>query len=100
LPWVLAAVAIDRSAGVLGAYLGTYFVLRLAMTWTIGTWGLKQHVPWKKLALIPVWDAMAFVIWLTSFTRSTIRWRDGQYYIRDGRLVPVTPLDAAPASSA
>lgn len=100
LPWALAAVAISPSAGILSAYLGTYFVLRLAMTWTIGTWGLKQHMPWKKLALIPVWDAMAFIIWLTSFTRSTIRWRDGQYYIRDGTLVPVTPMDTAPASSA
>jgi hypothetical protein len=33
---------------------------------------------------------MAFVIWLVSFTRSTIRWRDRNYYIRDGELVPAT----------
>jgi hypothetical protein len=32
---------------------------------------------------------MAFVIWLASFTRSTIRWRDHDYYIRNGELVPV-----------
>ena len=37
----------------------------------------------------PLWDAMAFVIWLASFTRSTIRWRDRDYYIRNGELVPV-----------
>jgi ceramide glucosyltransferase len=95
LPWSLAAIAIHPSPAVVAGYLGTYLFLRLAMTCTIGIWGLKYHALWKKLALIPAWDAMAFLIWLTSFTRNSIRWRDGQYYIRDGRLVPVTPV--APA---
>jgi ceramide glucosyltransferase len=100
LPWSLAAVAVSPSTGVALGYLGTYAALRVAMTWVIGTWGLKQDVGWKKLVLIPVWDAMAFIIWLTSFTRNSIRWRDGQYYIRNGKLVPVTPMDPAPVSSA
>jgi ceramide glucosyltransferase len=94
LPWSLAAIAIHPTAGVALAYLGTYFALRFAMTWTVGIWGLKHKVLWKKLGLIPAWDAMAFIIWLTSFGRNSIRWRDGQYYIRDGRLVPVTPTRA------
>ena len=59
------------------------------MTLMVGVWGLKQDSLWKKMGLIPVWDALAFVIWLTSFARKSIRWRDGEYYIRDGRLVPV-----------
>ncbi|MFZ0686331.1 MAG: glycosyltransferase [Terriglobales bacterium] len=92
LPWSLAAIAILPSAGVVVAYVGTYFLLRSAMTWVVGAWGLKQHGLWRKLWLIPVWDAMAFLIWLTSFTRNSIRWRDGQYYIRNGKLVPVTPV--------
>jgi ceramide glucosyltransferase len=94
LPWSLAAIAIHPTAGVAVAYLGTYFALRFAMTWTVGIWGLKHKVLWEKLGLIPAWDAMAFIIWLTSFGRNSIRWRDGQYYIRDGRLVPVTPTRA------
>ncbi len=89
LPWSLMAVAIRPSAGVALGYLGAYSVLRFAMTWTVGIWGLKQDALWKKLALIPVWDALALVIWLTSFTRNSIRWRDSEYYIRDGTLVPV-----------
>jgi ceramide glucosyltransferase len=31
--------------------------LRFAMTWMVGIWGLKQDSLWKKLGLIPVWDA-------------------------------------------
>jgi ceramide glucosyltransferase len=98
LPWSLAAVAIRPTAGVALGYLGTYFVLRFAMTWMVGIWGLKHDVLWRKLGLIPVWDAVAFVIWLTSFARNSIRWRDGEYYIRDGRLVPATPPNAQPAA--
>jgi ceramide glucosyltransferase len=97
LPWSMAAIAIHPSGGIALGYLGTYLALRFAMTWMVGIWGLKQTSLWKKLALIPVWDALAFFIWLTSFARNSIRWRDGEYYIRDGRLVPVTSTNAEPA---
>jgi ceramide glucosyltransferase len=98
LPWSLAAIAIHPSAGVALSYLGAYLALRFAMTWMVGIWGLKQDSLWKKLGLIPVWDALAFFIWLTSFARNSIRWRDGEYYIRDGRLVPVTSHSIEPAA--
>jgi ceramide glucosyltransferase len=89
LPWSLAAIAWSPSVAAAAAFVGAYLGLRVAMTLQIASWGLKQPVPWRGLALIPVWDAMAFVIWLASFTRSTIRWRDRDYYIRNGELVPV-----------
>ena len=98
LPWSLAAVAIAPSAAIAFAYLGTYLVLRFAMTWMVGIWGLKHLSLWKKLWLIPLWDAVAFLIWLTSFARNSIRWRDGEYYIRDGRLVPVTSTNVERAA--
>jgi ceramide glucosyltransferase len=98
LPWSLAAIAVYPSADVALAYLSTYLVLRFAMTWMVGIRGLRESKLWKKLPLIPVWDAVAFLIWLTSFARNKIRWRDGEYYIRDGRLVPVTPVSADQAA--
>lgn len=91
LPWCLAAIAAVPSLPVAAGYLGTYFAMRLAITWLIGVRGLKQSVPWKRLALIPLWDAMAFAIWLISFGRKSVRWRDNDYYIRDGMLVPLAP---------
>jgi ceramide glucosyltransferase len=91
LPWCLAAIACLPSLPVAAGYLGSYFVLRAAITWMIGVRGLKQSVPWKQLALIPLWDAMAFAIWLISFGRKSVRWRDNDYYIRDGMLVPIAP---------
>jgi ceramide glucosyltransferase len=98
LPWSIAAIALSPSAAVAAGYLGTYFVLRLAVTWMVGIRGLKQESLWKKFALIPVWDAVAFSIWIVSFARNSIRWRDGQYYIRDGKLVPVAAAKVEPAA--
>jgi ceramide glucosyltransferase len=89
LPWSLAAIAIHPSVPVAVGYLGTYLALRCAMTWTIGIWGLKQTGLWRKMPFIPVWDGLAFLIWLASFGRRSIRWRGSDYLLRDGRLVPV-----------
>jgi ceramide glucosyltransferase len=71
-------------------YIGTYLGLRVAMTLSIGIHGLKQPRLWKEMPLIPVWDAFAFFIWLASFVRKTVRWRGGEYCIRDGMLRPVS----------
>jgi len=89
LPWSLAAVAVSPTATTAAVYLGGYFALRAAMTWMIGIHGLKQRYLWKEMPLIPLWDAVAFFIWLASFLRSSIRWRGADYYIQDGKLVPV-----------
>jgi len=87
LPWSIAAIAIHPSLPVALGYLGTYFALRIMMSWMIGVWGLKQSTLWKAMPLIPVWDGVAFVIWLASFLQNSIRWRGVEYHIRDGMLV-------------
>ena len=93
LPWSLLAVAIAPTATVAVAYLGGYFLVRSVLTLLVGSTGLKQPGVWAKLAWIPVWDAMATLIWLASFTRRSIRWRGHDYFIADGDLVPVRPTE-------
>jgi ceramide glucosyltransferase len=90
LPWALAAVAIHPTPAVAAIYLGAYFAFRALITAVIGVWGLKQRGVFGKLPLIPLWDAAAFAIWVTSFARRSIRWRGADYYIRNGTLVPVS----------
>lgn len=89
LPWALIALLFAPSRQVGLAYVGLYLALRLFMTWLIGSWGLKQRFHLRYFLLIPLWDVLAVGIWLRSFTRNTIRWRNHEYYIRDGELVPV-----------
>jgi hypothetical protein len=62
--------------------------MRVAMTWLIGGYGLKQQNLWRKMPVVFCWDAFALVMWAASFLRNTIRWRGGSYYIRGGELVP------------
>jgi ceramide glucosyltransferase len=90
LPWSIAAIAVHPSAAVALGYLGAYGCLRVAMTWMIGVHGMKQPRSWKQMPLIPLWDAVAFFVWLASFVRRSIRWRGADYYIREGKLVPVS----------
>ncbi|HEX8764190.1 MAG TPA: glycosyltransferase [Candidatus Acidoferrum sp.] len=96
LPWAILAAVHAPQAWVAIAYLGGYAFCRAATAWEIGIWGLKQSGIWTKMLLIPLWDAFAFLIWLASFTRSTIRWRGIDYLIREGRFVPVAPPHATP----
>jgi ceramide glucosyltransferase len=93
LPWSIAAVAVHPSLVTAAVYLGGYFAMRCAITAMIAVWGLQRRSYWRKMGLIPVWDAVAFLIWAASFARRSIRWRGSDYYIRGGALVPVNPVE-------
>jgi ceramide glucosyltransferase len=94
LPWCILAALIAPTAAVASAYLGTYVAFRLAITLWIGIFGVKQPRLLRKLPLIPVWDATAFVIWVASFAKSSIRWRGVDYRLAGGRLVPADRVNA------
>ncbi len=98
LPWSLVAIAVHPTMTVALAYLGTYLMLRILMTWVIGIRGMKETGLWRKMVLIPLWDATGFLIWLISFGRKTIRWRGIDYYIHKGMLVPVVATPSQNAS--
>ena len=85
------AVYLTQSTQVAVAYLAAYLVLRLMMTWTVGIRGLARPDLLSKLWIIPVWDAIALCLWLTSFSGRSFRWRGSRYRIQKGILVPVLP---------
>jgi ceramide glucosyltransferase len=99
LPWALIALAVRPTAAVAAGYLGGYLVVRVLMTWQLGIRGMRAQGLWGKMPLIPVWDLLAFCIWLASFTRSTIRWRGVDYSIRKGTLEPLSPPSSGTRSA-
>ena len=100
LPWSLAAAIVAPSGSVAAGYLGAYLVLRFLMAWTVGVWGIKDPVLRRRLWLVPVRDALAFLVWMASFLSNRIQWRGLEFTIMNGRMVPVTPQEvAAPAAS-
>jgi ceramide glucosyltransferase len=89
LPWSLVAIAVHPSVAIAAGYLGAYLALRVAIGYMIGSRGLHQPRLWRSMLLIPVWDTVAFLIWVLSFSRNSIRWRGADYRIRAGQLVPM-----------
>jgi ceramide glucosyltransferase len=101
LPWCLAVPLVYPGTRLGYTYLGAYAFFRILTTWLIGSWGLKQRGLWMKMPLIVVWDATALVVWLLTFGRRTIRWRNVDYCIRNGQLFPVTqPPSQSPVRNA
>jgi ceramide glucosyltransferase len=90
LPWALAAAAVAPSRWLAALFLIAYLALRLAMAWTIGVWGLKDPVARREFWLIPLRDALTFLVWLASFASNRIRWRGLEFKVEKGILVPVS----------
>ena len=89
LPWTLLAVLFAPTALIGSAYVAAYLVLRLPMAWTVGVWGVRDEVLRRNLWLVPVRDAIYFIVWLASFGSKRNRWGSEEYTIRRGQMVPV-----------
>lgn len=98
LPWALLAALIAPAPWVAATYLIAYLVLRLTMAWTVGVWGVGDDVVRRKLWLVPLRDAIHFIVWLASFASNRIHWGGEEYTIAEGRLVPV-PAPSAQSSA-
>ncbi len=100
LPWALFAALVAPAKWIAGVYLLAYLILRFAMAWTVGIWGVGDEVLRRKIWLVPLRDAIHFVIWLASFGSNHIRWGNVEYVIRQGRMVPITGGESATAKPA
>ncbi|MGB8523092.1 MAG: glycosyltransferase, partial [Candidatus Acidiferrales bacterium] len=90
LPWavVVGTIATWRLAVI---YLASALLFRILMGISVGLRGMRDRLVLRKLWLLPLRDAFAFVVWMTSFFPQRIHWRDRQFRVRDKRLVPVAP---------
>ena len=98
LPWAVLAAAVSRSFAWACAYLLAYLVLRLAMAWTIGVWGLGDPIVRGKIWLVPVRDAINFFVWVAGFFFSKVQWRGKEYRVKRSYLLPLTDKEGANAS--
>jgi len=100
LPWALLAALVAPAKWIAGAYLLVYVVLRFAMAWTVGVWGVGDELLRRKIWLVPLRDAIHFVVWLASFGSNHIRWGGVEYVIRRGRMAPLGGVEKAAAKPA
>jgi len=107
LPWALLAALVAPAKWIAAVYLLAYIILRFAMAWTVGVWGVGDELLRRKIWLVPLRDAIHFVIWLASFGSNHIRWGGVEYVIRQGRMAPLAgggnaaakPAEGAPPRS-
>jgi ceramide glucosyltransferase len=97
LPWALLAAVIAPATWIAAAYLLAYLGLRLTMAWTVGVWGVGDDVLRRKLWLVPLRDAIYFVVWLASFASNRINWGGEEYTMERGRLVPASSAQSPAA---
>jgi ceramide glucosyltransferase len=90
LPWAIVAACIAPNGAIAAGYIAAYFVLRFAMGWAVGVWGLRDPILRRRLWLLPIRDVFAFFVWLASFTENKIEWRGSAFTLEKGRMVPVT----------
>jgi ceramide glucosyltransferase len=98
LPWALLAAMIAPAKWIAATYLVAYLVLRFLMAWTVGVWGVGDEVLRRKLWLIPMRDAIHFVVWIASFASNRITWGGEAYTMEKGQMVPASPSKASDAT--
>lgn len=89
LPWAVAAAVVAPTALISAGYLTAYLVLRLTAAWTVGIWGIGDDVLRRKLWLVPMRDAVHFVVWLGAFTSNRVKWGGVEYAIENGKMKEV-----------
>ena len=103
LPWAVlgaAAALLIGSIPMAVSYLVAYLILRVGLTWTTGRWGIGDRRLGRILWLVPVRDAISFVIWLAGFCSDKITWRGLAYHVRSGQLIPIPSHRPAPRPEA
>jgi len=100
LPWSIAAATVAPSRLAVLACLGIPLAARLAVAFSFGAYGMKDPLLPRRWWLIPLRDALEFFIWVLALFSNRVSWRDSKFYVRRGRLIPVTSPATAPHSRA
>jgi ceramide glucosyltransferase len=91
LPWAVLAFFVAPTIWLGAAYIAAYLVLRFCMGWMVGVWGVRDETVRRKPWLIPLRDAVNFVVWLASLAGKSIVWGGTEYTIDRGRMTRVYP---------
>jgi ceramide glucosyltransferase len=89
--WALIASLASASAKIAAFFLLVYLVLRLALAWTVGAWGMRDETVRKKWWLVSLRDALHFGVWVASFFSNRIVWSETEFQLKaNGDMVAVT----------
>jgi ceramide glucosyltransferase len=86
LPWAVLALAL--SGGVLWAWalMATVMGMRVAVALVLGWSVLRDRQVLSSLALLPLRDFVALLVWMASLFGHTVVWRGDSFKLKDGKL--------------
>jgi ceramide glucosyltransferase len=89
LPWAFLAVLAARGAGWAWPLLGVAIVMRYAVALVVGRMVLQDRQVTKFLALVPLRDFLAALVWLIGFGGHRVTWRGDSFTLKDGKLIRI-----------
>jgi len=89
LPWAIFVAFFSPTKAIAVACLATYLVLRISVALSSGVGVLQDETVRRRWWLIPVRDAVHFLIWLASFASNRVTWGDAEFTMKKGQMVPV-----------
>jgi ceramide glucosyltransferase len=89
LEWSVLAAVVAPSVAIGASYLAAYLLLRYAMAWTVGVWGIGDPITQRSLWLVPVRDVLNICVWIAGLFSNTISWRGSMFRVKQGLLIPI-----------
>ena len=89
LPWAVLALVFSHGASWTWALLAVATGLRLAIALVVGWSVLRDRQGLGLLALLPLRDLVALLIWFASLVGHTVVWRGDSFTLKNGRLVRI-----------
>jgi ceramide glucosyltransferase len=91
LPWVLLALVCARGAGWAWALFGAVIFMRYAVALVVGRLVLRDLQVTRWLALIPLRDCVAVLVWFIALRGHAVTWRGDLFELKQGKLVRMRP---------
>ena len=89
LPWAALALIFAKGAAWAWALLAGTALMRVAVAVVVGRFALGDRQVVRFLALIPVRDVIAVLVWMRSLVGHDVVWRGNRFRLEKGKLKPV-----------
>jgi ceramide glucosyltransferase len=86
VPWAATALILSRGAAWAWALFAYTATMRVVAAVVVGNMVLKDRQVLRSLALIPLRDLVALLVWIVSFTGHEIVWRGDRFRLENGKL--------------
>ncbi len=89
LPWAVLAVILSHGVFWAWALLAVALALRFAVALVVGWSVLRDRQVWGFLALLPLRDFVALLVWFASLVGRKVVWRGDSFTLKDGKLARI-----------